>query len=124
MLSWPSPNDPDMYPRSGWRLLSDVTWIVLSSLAFGIGGAFMKAADGFARVVPSVMALICFAVGAVLLTMAMRAETLTGAYTVGLGVEAVVSVGLGRWLYGEQLHRPQVIGVLLILGGVAAVRAG
>lgn len=99
-------------------------WILSASGAFGVGGAFMKSSEGFARVVPGLVALVCFVVGAALLTMAVRAEGLSSAYTIGLGLEAVISVGMGRWLYDEQLHRPQVFGVALIVGGVFAVRAG
>lgn len=99
-------------------------WILTASGAFGVGGAFMKSSVGFERLGPSIGALICFMIGAALLTMAVRAEGLSSAYTIGLGVEAVISVGIGRWLYDEQLHRPQLVGVALILGGVAAVRAG
>jgi multidrug transporter EmrE-like cation transporter len=101
-----------------------MAWILTASAAFGVGGAFMKTSEGFARLVPGLVALACFLVGAVLLTMAVRAEGLSTAYTIGLGVEAVVSVGLGRYLYGEHLHAPQAVGVGLIVVGVLAIRAG
>ena len=38
----------------------------------------------------------------------------------GLGIEVLVSVGLGRYFYGEQLTAAQVVGALLILAGVPA----
>ena len=42
----------------------------------------------------------------------------------GLGLEAVVSIGLGRWLFGERLTWAQAIGVVLIVAGVTSVRLG
>ena len=99
-------------------------WILTASGAFGIGGAFMKTSSGFERMLPSVVALVCFLIGAALLTMAVRAEGLSAAYTIGLGIEAVLSVLIGRWLYHETLAVPQMLGVVMILGGVAAVRVG
>jgi len=99
-------------------------WILTASGAFGLGGAFMKSSSGFERTLPSIAALLCFLIGAVLLTMAVRAEGLSTAYTIGLGIEAVISVFIGRWLYHETLAVPQMLGVVMILGGVAAVRVG
>jgi small multidrug resistance pump len=99
-------------------------WILTASGAFGVGGAFMKSSSGFERMLPGIVALLCFLVGAALLTMAVRAEGLSTAYTIGLGIEAVLSVFMGRWLYQESLAAPQMLGVAMILGGVAAVRVG
>lgn len=101
-----------------------MAWVVLSSVTFGLGGAFMKSCDGFARVWPSVAAIACFLVGAVLLTMAIQSDGLTTAYSLGLGVEALVSIALGRYVFGEHLAGAQAFGVVLILAGVLAVRAG
>jgi small multidrug resistance pump len=99
-------------------------WVVAASVTFGLGGAWMKGSDGFARLWPSVAALACFLVGAALLTMAVRSDGLSTAYTLGLGMEALVSIALGRYLFGEHLAGGQAVGVGLILAGVVAVRAG
>lgn len=84
----------------------------------------MKSADGFSRLWPSLAVAVAFIVGAVLLTVAVRAEGLTTAYTVGLGLEALISVALGRWVFGEHMTMLQAVGVVLIIGGVASVRIG
>jgi multidrug transporter EmrE-like cation transporter len=112
------------YQQARSALRTVVVWVLSASLAFGIGGACMASSDGFGRAWPSLGALGCFLVGAALLTMAVRSQGLSTAYTVGLGLEAVLSVGLGRWLFGEQLHAPQFVGVGLILAGIATVRMG
>jgi len=98
--------------------------VIAASLAFGVGGAFMKASDGFSRWLPSIGLLVMFVIGAVFLTLAVRSMGLSAAYVVGLGIEVLVSVGLGRYCYGEQLTAAQVAGALLIVAGVAAVRFG
>lgn len=99
-------------------------WVIGASAAFGIGGAWMKSADGFEHVVPAALAIAAFVIGALLLIVAVREQGLTSAYTVGLGVEALISVGLGRWMFGERLHTPQTVGVLLIVAGAGALRLG
>lgn len=84
----------------------------------------MKLSDGFTRPWPSAAVAVLFLAGAVLLGFAIGSEGLSTAYTIGLGIEAVVSIALGRWLFGERLTGPQIAGVILILVGVVSVRAG
>jgi multidrug transporter EmrE-like cation transporter len=98
--------------------------VILASLAFALGGACMKLSDGFSRPWPSAAVAVLFLVGAVLLGMAIGSEGLSTAYTIGLGIEAAVSIALGRWMFGEHLTGPQLLGVLLILAGVVSVRVG
>jgi multidrug transporter EmrE-like cation transporter len=98
--------------------------VIAASVAFGVGGAFMKSSDGFSRVVPSTCVIVLFVVGAVLLTRAVQAQGLSAAYILGLGIEVLVSVGLGRYLFDERLTPYQLVGALLILAGVATVRFG
>ena len=96
-----------------------VGMVIAASVSFGIGGAFMKASDGFSRLVPSICLLVMFVIGAVFLTLAVRSRGCRWRTSLGLGIEVLVSVGLGRYLYGEQLTVPQVVGALLIVAGVA-----
>ena len=84
----------------------------------------MKLSDGFTRPWPSAAVAVLFLAGAVLLGFAIGSEGLSTAYTIGLGIEAAVSIALGRWMFGEQLTGPQLVGVLLILAGVVSVRIG
>jgi multidrug transporter EmrE-like cation transporter len=101
-----------------------VAAVILASLAFAIGGAFMKVSDGFTRPWPTAAAAVCFLAGAVLLGFAIGSQGLSTAYTIGLGIEAIVSIGLGCWVFGERLTVAQVLGVVLILAGVVSVRIG
>ena len=99
--------------------------VILASLAFAVGGAFMKLSDGFTRPWPSAAVAVLFLVGARRCSASRSGrEGLSTAYTIGLGIEAVVSIALGRWMFGERLTGPQLVGVLLILAGVVSVRLG
>ena len=84
----------------------------------------MKSSDGFSRLAPSICVIVLFVVGAVLLTRAVQAQGLSAAYVLGLGIEVLVSIGLGRYLYDEHLTPSQIVGAMLILAGVATVRFG
>ena len=45
-------------------------------------------------------------------------------YVLGLGLEALVSIAVGLLLLGEHLSVAQASGIVLILAGLAAIRAG
>ena len=97
--------------------------MILASLAFALGGACMKLSDGFSRPWPSAAVAVLF-LAAVLLGFAIGSEGLSTAYTIGLGIEAVASIALGRWMFGEHLTGTQLVGLVLILAGVVSVRFG
>ncbi len=96
--------------------------LVLSSIVFSAGGAFMVASDGFTRPAPSAVVLACFVVGAILLTKAVSRGGLGTTYVVGLGLEAVVSVGVATLVLSERFTVAHVVGVFFILTGLVVVR--
>ena len=84
----------------------------------------MTASAGFTRAWPSVAVVVLFGLGAFLLSRAVRIGGLSTAYTVGLGIEAVLSMGLGVYLFGERPTVLKSVGLVFILAGVAGVRLG
>jgi small multidrug resistance pump len=105
-------------------LLTIVGYVVVASIAFAVGGALMKLAAGAASVIPMVGVAVLFVAGGLLLSQAVRTQGLSVAYLAGLGIEAVVSVGIGRYVFNERLSAPQAVGLLLIAAGIASVRFG
>jgi small multidrug resistance pump len=98
--------------------------IILGSLAFSIGGAFMGISNGFTRFWPSVAIAVCFVVGAVFLARAVNRGGLSTTFVVGLGIEAVLSVGIGLALLGERLTAAQTAGIAIILVGLITMNHG
>ena len=98
--------------------------IILGSLAFSIGGAFMRLSDGFTKFWPSVIIAACFVVGAGLLARAVDRGGLSTTYVVGLGIEAVISVAIGLALLGERLTVAQTAGIAIILLGLVTLKQG
>jgi small multidrug resistance pump len=95
--------------------------LLIASGAFAIGGALMKPSDGFTRVLPSVGVVLCFFAGAVFLTLAVQTGTLSGTYVAGLGLEALVSIGVGVLVLGERMTVVQLTGMVLMLAGLVLV---
>jgi small multidrug resistance pump len=101
-----------------------VGFLVGASLAFAVGGALMTWSDGFRRLWPSLGVVVLFVLGAFLLAQVVRTTGLSTAYALGLGLEAIVSVGIGMYVFGERMTPVKAVGVVLILAGVASVRLG
>lgn len=101
-----------------------VVTIILGSLAFGIGGAFMRLSDGFTRLWPSVIVATCFVIGAGFLARAVDRGGLSTTYVVGLGFEALISVGIGLLILGERLTGAQTVGIAIILVGLVTLKHG
>ena len=97
--------------------------ILLASTMFSAGGAAMKFSDGFSRLGPSVLIVCCFVAGAALLTKAVSTGGLSTTYAFGLGLEAVISVGVGLAM-GERLNATQCTGIACIMIGLAVAHLG
>ncbi len=98
--------------------------IIIGSLAFSVGGAFMRLSDGFTKFWPSVIITACFVIGAVFLTRAVTTGGLSTTYVIALGCEAVISVGIGLAVLGERLNASQAAGIGIVLVGLATLKHG
>jgi quaternary ammonium compound-resistance protein SugE len=101
-----------------------VALILIASVAFGAGGALMKVSNGFTDPIAGAGVLAAFMIGAVLLTFAVKRQGLANTYVLGLGAEAVISMVIGRYLFGEHVTRLQTAAALLIVAGTAGLRYG
>jgi multidrug transporter EmrE-like cation transporter len=113
-----------LYLEDGWRKEVSIATIIIGSLAFSVGGAFMGISDGFTKFWPSVIIVACFVTGAGFLAKAVNRGGLSTTYVVGLGIEALISVGIGLALFGERLTASQSAGVVIILLGLATLKHG
>ncbi|MGQ0456327.1 MAG: DMT family transporter [Hyphomicrobium sp.] len=96
--------------------------VVLSALAFTVGGIFMKLSDGLSKAIPTAALMFLFLVGACLQTLAMKREDLAVTYLVVLGLEAVLAFGFGVLFFGESSSQGRIAGVVLITLGIGSLR--
>lgn len=96
--------------------------LLLASFAFSVGGVFMKPSAGFTRMLPSVVVVCAFAVGAIFLTRAVSAGNLSTTYVIGLGLETVVATAVGLLVLKERISAVQAIGLVLVVGGIVLLR--
>lgn len=101
-------------------------WMAIgAALAFTIGGAFMKPAEGLSRPWPTLAVLGLFTIGALLLTLsvAVRGE-FSAAYLVVLGLETMLALAFGILIFGERATSGRLIGILLLVAGMILIERG
>lgn len=101
-----------------------MAWIYLAAAAvFEITFAMsMKYADGFTRLVPTVITIIAVIGGITFLTLAMKTLPVSVAYPIWTAVGALGTVVLGYLFLGEGLSALKIASVAAIALGVAGLK--
>jgi quaternary ammonium compound-resistance protein SugE len=82
----------------------------------------LKYSDGFTRLVPSVVTIVLALGSFYLLSVAMKSLPVGTAYAVWVGIGAVGTAIAAVFLFQEPVNLMRVVGVLLILAGIAALK--
>lgn len=82
----------------------------------------LKYSEGFTRLVPSVVTIVLALGSFYLLSMAMKSLPVGTAYAVWVGIGAVGTAIAAVFLFNEPVNLMRVMGVLLILAGIAALK--
>lgn len=91
--------------------LAEVTWAVA-----------LKYADGFQKIVPSVITVIGYIASLLLLSAALKNLNLGTAYAVWTGIGIVGTTVLGVFLFQERLSLLQVIFIVMIVIGIIGLK--
>lgn len=83
-----------------------------------VGTSFLKQADGFTRLVPSLAVGLAYAVSFYFLSLALRAIPVGIAYAVWSGVGIVALTLIGLLVFGQRLGGVSLLAIGLILAGV------
>lgn len=83
-----------------------------------IGTNALKAADGFTRLLPTLLVIAGYGASFYLMSLSLRTIPLGVAYAIwsGVGTAAIAVIGVLVWR--EQLNIVGVIGIVLIIAGV------
>jgi multidrug transporter EmrE-like cation transporter len=93
-----------------------------AALIFSIGGIFMKLSLGLSQPGYTLALFGCFAVGAALQTLVIAKTDLGSTYISILGLEAVTTLIFSIGLFKEDLSLPKLVGLGVIVMGVALLR--
>jgi small multidrug resistance pump len=96
--------------------------ILIGSISFSIGAAFMKQSQGLTRLGPSCLVVASFVFGAMMLAKSVKTGNVSTVVVIGIGFEVVITMALGILLLGDKVTISQGAGVMLVVGGIALVQ--
>ncbi len=82
----------------------------------------LKASDGFTRLWPSVLTVGGYLVSFYLLSLALKTIPMGVAYAIWSGLGIVLISGIGWAVFGQRLDTPALIGMAMIVAGVAVIQ--
>lgn len=98
-------------------------WLFLGAAIVSevVGTLALKASEGFSRPVPALIVALGYALAFYLLSLTLRTIPVGIAYAIWAGL-GIVLIALASWLfYGQKLDLPALVGMALILAGVAVI---
>jgi quaternary ammonium compound-resistance protein SugE len=99
-----------------WALLA-IAGLMETGWAIGL-----KYTEGFTRLVPSVLTVAGALLSFYLLSLAMKQIPVGTAYAVWVGIGATGTAILAVILFGETVNAMRILGIGLILAGIAALK--
>lgn len=97
-------------------------YLILAITAEVIATSSMKASDGFTRLAPSLVTVTGYCIAFYCLSLTLRDIPTGVAYAIWSGV-GIVLIALIAWLlHGQRLDLPAIIGMALIIAGVAVMQ--
>jgi small multidrug resistance pump len=100
-----------------------MNWVYLGIAILAEVGATsaLKAAEGFTRLIPSVIVVGGYAVAFYFLSLTLRTIPVGIAYAIWSGIGIFLIALIGWLLYGQALDAPAILGLALIIAGVVIV---
>lgn len=96
-------------------------YLAIAIVAEVIATSFLKSCEGFTRLWPSVVVLVGYAFAFYFLSLTLRSLSVGIVYAIWSGV-GIVLVSVIAWiLFGQKLDVPAVVGMVLIIAGVAVI---
>ncbi len=97
-------------------------YLVVAGL-FEVGWAIgLKYTEGFTRLVPSVLTLLCMVVSILLLGLALKTLPVGTGYAIWTGIGTVGTAILGIYLMGEPATAMRLVCIGLIVAGILGLK--
>jgi small multidrug resistance pump len=96
-------------------------YLAIAIISEVIGTSALKASNEFTRVIPSLITLVAFVTAFYFLSLTLRTIPVGIAYAIWSGVGIVLISLIGRFVFGQELDPPALIGMGLIVAGVLVI---
>jgi len=95
--------------------------LAFAVLAETIGTTALQASQQFSKPLPSILVVVAYAVSFYLLSIALRTMPVGIVYALWSGLGIILIATIGWVVFGQRLDLPAVIGLLMIIGGIAVI---
>ena len=96
-------------------------YLAIAIVAEVIATSFLKSCEGFTRLWPSVVVVVGYVLAFYFLSLTLRSMSVGIVYAIWSGA-GIVLISIIAWcLFGQKLDVPAVIGISLIIVGVAVI---
>lgn len=103
------------------HLVMTYLYLIIAIVAEVIATSALKTAEGFTRLVPSLIVVVGYAIAFYCLSLVLRTMPVGIAYAIWSGVGIVLVAAIGAVLFGQKLDLAAIIGLGLIIAGVLVV---
>lgn len=104
-----------------WGFKMQYVYLTVAIVGEVIATSFLKQADGFTKLVPSIITVVGYAVTFYFLSLALRSIPTGVAYAIWSGV-GIVLIAAVAWIFqGQKLDVFAMIGMGLIVSGVIVI---
>jgi small multidrug resistance pump len=102
-------------------LMKGILILVVAILLEVAGTTCMKLAEGFSKLVPSVLIFVFYGLSFAALTLALKHVELGNAYAIWAGVGTAIIAIIGVAYFGEPISTLKVLSISLIVLGVVGL---
>lgn len=96
-------------------------YLAIAIVAEVIGTSALKAAEGFTRPLPSLVVVVGYGTAFYFLSLALKVIPVGIAYAIWSGVGVALITLIGWLLFKQRLDAPALLGLALIVAGVAVI---
>ncbi len=82
----------------------------------------LKYSEGFTRPIPSILTIVLALASFWMLSVAMKTLPVGTAYAVWVGIGAVGTAIMAVFLFGDPVNLMRVVGIVLIVAGIIALK--
>jgi len=86
-----------------------------------IGSSFIKASDGFTKLVPTLLTIVAFVICFYALSIALKSIPLSIAYATWAGLGILLTALVSVFYFKQSIDLPAIIGIIFILIGVVVI---
>lgn len=97
-------------------------YLTIAIIAEVIATSALKASEEFTRLTPSIIVALGYSVAFYMLSLCLKDIPVGIAYAVWSGLGIVLVTLIAWFLYGQKLDAPALIGLGLIIAGVATIQ--